>query len=399
MSRSAYSVTEITRCIRERLEGDPALQDVWIEGEVSNWHRSSAGHCYLTLKDAQATIRAVIWRTTVDRLAFVPQDGESVLAHGHISVYEPQGQYQFYVNVLFSTGRGVLYLQFEALKQRLAEEGLFEEERKRTLPAFPACIGIVTSPEGAALRDIQNVLSRRWPLVQVLLSPTLVQGEEAPVQIVAALQRLYARDDVALIIVARGGGSIEDLWAFNDERVARTIVRSPVPVISGVGHEVDYTIADFAADRRAPTPSAAAELAVPDQADVQGRLGALAAGLQEALGRRVSEGRRALNLQLQALARLSPGLQIERERQVVDDLAHRLLHARRHRMSLWREQALGLERRLGALDPSGILRRGYAVVWGSDGRVIRRTAQAVPGDPVTVRVSDGDFRARVEKGQ
>jgi exodeoxyribonuclease VII large subunit len=281
----------------------------------------------------------------------------------------------------------------------LADEGLFEEERKRTLPAFPVCIGIVTSPGGAALRDIQNVLSRRWPLVQVLLSPTLVQGEEAPVQIVAALQRLYARDDVDLIIVARGGGSIEDLWAFNDERVARTIVQSPVPVISGVGHEVDFTIADFAADRRAPTPSAAAELAVPDQADVRGRLGALAAGLQEALGRRVSEGRRALTLQLQALARLSPGLQIERERQVVDDLTHRLLHARRHRMSLWREQALGLERRLGALDPSGILRRGYAMVWGSDGRVIRRTAQAVPGDPVTVRVSDGDFRARVEEGQ
>jgi exodeoxyribonuclease VII large subunit len=226
-----------------------------------------------------------------------------------------------------------------------------------------------------------------------------VQGEEAPVQIVAALQRLYARDDVDLIIVARGGGSIEDLWAFNDERVARTIVQSPVPVMSGIGHEVDFTIADFAADRRAPTPSAAAELAVPDQADVRGRLGALAAGLQEALGRRVSEGRRALTLQLQALARLSPGLQIERERQVVDDLAHRLLHAQRHRMSLWREQALSLERRLGALDPSGILRRGYAVVWGSNGRVIRQTMQAVPGDPVTVRVSDGDFRARVEEGQ
>ena len=397
MSRSAYSVTEITRYIRERLESDPALRDVWIEGEVSNWHRSSAGHCYFTLKDTQATIRAVVWRTVADRLALIPQDGQSVLAQGHISVYEPQGQYQFYVNLLLATGQGVLYLQFEATKQQLAREGLFDAERKRPLPEFPACIGVVTSSEGAALRDIQNVLSRRWPLAQVLLSPALVQGEEAPLQIVAALRRLYARDDVDLIIVARGGGSIEDLWAFNDERVARTIVESPMPVICGVGHEVDFTIADFVADRRAPTPSAAAELAVPDQTEVGDRLSMMATGLQEALGRRVADGRRMLELQSQALSRLSPRFRVERERQTVDDLSRRLSRAQRHRLALWREQVSGAERRLGALDPVGILSRGYAVVWGPDGTAIRRVVQAVPGDAVTVRVSDGDFSARVEQ--
>jgi exodeoxyribonuclease VII large subunit len=338
----------------------------------------------------------VIWRSTADRMAYMPLDGESVLAHGHVSVYEPQGQYQFYVDVLFATGRGTLYLQFEALKQRLAEEGLFDAERKRALPAIPGCIGIVTSPEGAALRDIQNVLSRRWPLVHVLVSPTLVQGEEAPGQIVAALQRLYALEDVELIIVARGGGSIEDLWAFNDERVARTIVQSPVPVISGVGHEVDFTIADFAADQRAPTPSAAAELAVPDQTELRGRLSALAVELQEALSHRVTDGQLTLDSQAQRLARLSPAFHIQRQQQAVDDLARRLLQAQRHSVSLRREQAVGLERRLSALDPSAILRRGYAVVWGADGRAIRRVVEAVSGELVSVRVSDGAFRARVE---
>ena len=396
MLHSPYSVSQITRHIKETLEIDPLLQDVWVEGEISNWSRSSAGHCYLTLKDTQATIRAVIWRTIAARLRFLPKDGQSVLAHGHVSVYEPQGQYQFYVDLLSPAGRGALYAQFEQLKERLADEGFFDAERKRSLPPFPACIGIVTSPRGAALRDILNVLRRRWPMVRVLLAPTLVQGNEAPAQIVAALHALYRRDGVDVIIVARGGGSIEDLWAFNDECVARAIAESPVPVISGVGHEVDSTIADFVADKRAPTPSAAAEIAVPDQAEVRERLAVLPTALEEALRRRIHDGRRGLEVQLRALTRLSPRFRIDRDRQDVDGLLHRTEQSCQHRLALLRERVSGLEHRLRGLDPYAILQRGYAVVRRRDGHVIRRVAQAIAGEPITVRVSDGDFMARVE---
>jgi exodeoxyribonuclease VII large subunit len=393
---ASYSVSEITHHIKERLEADPALQDIWIEGEVSNWVRSRAGHCYFTLKDARASIRAVMWRSTAGKLLTTPQDGQAVRAHGYVSVYEPQGQYQFYVDTLYATGHGELYLEFEALKARLEAEGLFDAERKRALPAFPACIGVVTSPTAAALRDILNVLDRRWPLVRVLISPTLVQGTSAPPQIVAALQALYGRRDVDLIIVARGGGSMEDLWAFNDERVARAIVESPVPVISGVGHEIDFTIADFCADLRAPTPSAAAEVAVPDGAEVSGQFAALEEALLGAICGRLDEARSALETRQQALARLSPQGRIDRGRQGVDDLSRRAERAWAHRRVLLREQVAGLEHRLEGLNPYATLDRGYAVVRRRDGSVLRTIAQAVAGEPIDVRVSDGSFPARVE---
>jgi exodeoxyribonuclease VII large subunit len=389
-------VSQITQRIKAALEEDPSLQDVWVQGEISNWFRSRAGHCYFTLKDAQATIRVVIWRMVAEQLGSVGEDGQSVLAHGYVSVYEPQGQYQFYVDELTSTGRGLLYLEFERLKDRLAGEGLFDPERKRPLPAFPACIGVVTSPLGAALRDIQHVLGRRWPLVRMLLSPTLVQGEAAPEQIVAALRAVYERDDVDVILLARGGGSLEHLWAFNDERVARTIVESPVPVITGIGHETDYTIADFVADRRAPTPSAAAEIAVPDQGEIREQLGALSVELEEVARRRIDERRRTLDTHLQGLARLSPRLRIDRERQVLDELVRRAEQVQRHRLALLREQVSGAEQRLRGLDPQATLTRGYAVVRREDGQVIRQVTQAVQGERITVRVSDGDFGARVE---
>lgn len=394
--QSPYSVTQITQHIKGALEADSLLQDVWIEGEISNWSRSRAGHCYFTLKDAQAAIRAVIWRTTASQLSFLPQDGQAVLAHGRVSVYEPQGQYQFYADVLSPTGRGALYLQLEELKERLAEEGLFDRERKRPLPPCPSCIGIVTSPTGAVIRDISNVLSRRWPLVRVILAPTLVQGSDAPAQIVAALDTLYRRHDVDLIIIGRGGGSIEDLWAFNDEQVARTIFRAPVPVICGVGHEVDYTIADLVADVRAPTPSAAAELAVPDQVEVRAQLAALSAALEGAVGQRISDARRELDACLGALPRVSPRIHVDRGRQAVDDLMRRADVAWQHRFTLLCERVGGLEQRLQGLDPHAILERGYAVVRRQDGQVIRQVGQVTAGEPITVRVSDGDFGARVE---
>ncbi|MBL7199963.1 MAG: exodeoxyribonuclease VII large subunit [Anaerolineae bacterium] len=396
MTQASYSVSEITRYIKERLESAPLLQDVWVEGEISNWIRSRAGHCYFTLKDTRASIRGVIWRTTASGLAFEPEDGQAVLARGHVSVYEPQGQYQLYVDALQPVGRGALYLQFEELKERLGAEGLFDADRKRSLPEYPVLIGVVTSPTAAALQDILNVLRRRWPVAQVLLSPTLVQGVDAPPQIVAALNKLYAQAGVDVIIIARGGGSIEDLWAFNDERVARAIAEAPVPVISGVGHEVDFTIADFSADVRAPTPSAAAEVAVPDQAEIRGKVCTASTAATECVERHIRDARHELDMLRQSLARLSPRLRIQRDRQRVDDLYRRVGQIGQHHLLLMRERLSGMQHRLGVLDPHATLDRGYAVVRKLDGHVVRSVIQVTAGDPLSVQVSDGDFAARVE---
>jgi exodeoxyribonuclease VII large subunit len=401
MERFSFSVSEVTRRVKDLLETDEGLRDIWIEGEISNWVRSRAGHCYFTLKDERAAIRAVMWRSTAERLAWAPQDGVAVRAHGYVSVYEPQGQYQFYVDAVQAAGQGALYQEFEALKARLAAEGLFDAERKRPLPQMPACIAVVTSPTGAAFRDVLNVLKRRWPLVKVLLAPTLVQGVRAPAQIVAALQGLYARVEagkapqIDLIIVTRGGGAIEDLWAFNDEEVARTISASPVPVISGVGHEIDFTIADFAADLRAPTPSAAAEVAVPDVVEVQGLLAAAQAAMEDGWARRLGQWRAALGLQQQLLGRLSPLGRVDGSRQRVDELGRRLERALDHRVSLLRTQAVGMEQRLAGLNPLAILERGYAVVRRKDGGVIRSTGTVGIGERIDVRVSDGRIEAEV----
>ncbi len=396
MRQTAYSVSEVTGHIKRMLDQEGLLQDLWLEGEISNWSRSRSGHCYFTVKDAGASIRAVIWRSLAGRLSFSPQDGQAVLAHGHVSVYEPQGQYQFYVDVMQPTGRGALYAQYEALKAQLADEGLFAEERKRALPLYPQCIGVVTSATGAAFRDILNVLRRRWPLARVVLVPTLVQGEQAPEQIVAALRRLYAREDVDVIIVGRGGGAIEDRWAFNDEQVARAIAASPVPVIAGVGHEVDYTIADFVADVRAPTPSAAAELAVPDQVEARARLSALAAALAELSGRRLREMATDLRGTRRALSRLSPTLRLSQYRQRVDDLSREIDRRSRYRLTLLRERVSGLCHCLLGREPQSALGRGYAIGRAADETLVRSVGQVRQGDAVSIEVADGRFGARVE---
>ncbi len=397
MEQTHYSVTQVTLHIKTRFEQDALLQDLWVEGEISNWSPSRTGHCYLTLKDANAALRAVIWRTLAERLPFRPRDGQSVLAHGRISVYEPQGQYQLYIDHIQPLGQGALYLEFEALKARLAAEGLFDGERKRALPPMPRRIGIVTSPTAAAFQDVLNVLKRRWPPVEVILAPTLVQGDTAPPQIVAALEALYRRNDIDLIIVARGGGSMEDLWAFNDERVARAIVRSPAPVISGVGHEIDFTIADFVADVRAPTPSAAAEMAVPDQAEVRGQIDALRSSAVQLLQTRLQRLRRDLITARQRIDSRSPASIIARERQRSDDMARRQERAWTHALALKRAQVDGLAHRLAGLNPYATLERGYAIVRDEAGRVIRSVSQTQPGQSICVRVSDGEFAARTQE--
>ena len=393
-----YEVSEINRYIRVILEDDPLLSDLWLRGEVSNLTRAVSGHLYFTLKDEEAQISCVMWRSNASLQTYIPRNGEAVVAHGYISVYEVQGRYQFYVDTFQPAGVGLLHLEFERLKKRLAEEGLFDVERKRPLPTFPRRIGVVTSPVGAALRDILHVLRRRYPLVEVILAPTLVQGDEAPSQIVGAIQALNAHTDVDLIIVARGGGSLEELWAFNDEQVARAIVASPVPVVSGVGHETDFTIADFAADVRAPTPSAAAEMVVPDQVELRARLESYRRRLAQGMTARITRQRQALAQQMRTLHRLSPQGRIDQARQRVDDLLQMGQRALWHRLALERERLRSRRLQLESLSPLSILERGYSIVRREDsGEVVRRVEQVQTGDSLLVRVSDGEFGSIVSR--
>ena len=393
-----FTVGQITSYIKELFEIDPELQDLWIEGEVSNFSRSAAGHAYFTLKDETASIRCVMWRSVAQRQDYLPSNGESVLAHGRISVYEVQGVYQFYVDALQPAGLGLLHLQFEALKKRLEVEGLFAPERKRPLPPFPRCLGVVTSPTGAAIRDILHVLGRRYPLVEVILSPTLVQGDEAPLQIVAAIEALNQHTDAEAIILARGGGSLEELMPFNDERVARAIYSSRLPVISGVGHETDFTIADFVADVRAPTPSAAAEVAVPDQAELREILNFRRKRLLALMERQIAERRNALKTQKRALDRLSPQNKIVNYRQRIDELTRAASASLDHHLALRRERLRSHLLRLQSLSPLATLERGYSITRKlATGEVVKSVAQVATGDRIETQVSDGKFESVVRE--
>jgi exodeoxyribonuclease VII large subunit len=395
-----YTVSQLTGTIRRLIESEPELGNLWVEGEVSNFSRAFSGHCYFTLKDAGSQISCVMWRSVAILQDTLPAGGDLVLAHGRVGVYEISGRYQLYVDQIRPAGAGDLYRQFELLKARLEAEGLFAPERKRPLPYFPHRIGVVTSPAAAALRDIINVLHRRYPLAEVLLAPTQVQGEAAPPQIVAALEALNKRTDVDrvdVIIVARGGGSLEDLWAFNDERVTRAIAASRIPVICGVGHETDFSLADFAADVRAPTPSAAAELVVPDRAELRAQVAGLSSALVAALQGAVGERRWQLSEQTRALKHLSPAVQLAQARQRADDLLSRAEAAMYHNLALHHERLDGLSGRLAGISPLGTLERGYAIVHRREtGGIVHSVAQVAPGDALGIRVADGEFEAEVE---
>lgn len=389
-----FTVSQLTGHIRRLFEDDPVLDDVWVEGEVSNFSRASSGHCYFTLKDTGAQIPCVMWRNVAQQQSFLPAGGDLVLAHGNVNVYEAGGRYQLYVDQIQPAGIGNLYLEFERLKAQLEAEGLFDPERKRPLPALPRRIGVVTSPTAAALRDILNVLERRYPLAEVLLSPTQVQGNAAPPQIVAAIEVLNARNDIDVIVIARGGGSLEDLWAFNDERVARAVAGSRIPTVCGVGHETDFSLADFTADVRAPTPSAAAELVTPDQAELRAYVAGLSAALIAALRGEIEECRWRLTEQTRALKHLSPEAHLAQARQRVDDLLARAEAATHHHLILNRERLAGLNGRLNSTSPLGTLERGYAVVRRQEsGEVVQSAKQVAPGDALGIRVADGEFEA------
>lgn len=390
-----WSVTQLTHYLRDLLENDANLQDVWVQGEVSNFSRPSSGHLYFTLKDSTSALRVVMWRSVASHLALLPRDGDALEVHGAIGVYVAGGQYQLYADMLRPVGEGALFQEFLRLKARLEAEGLFDPERKRPIPHWPQRIGIVTSPTGAALRDMINTLQRRFPLPQIILAPTAVQGVEAPAGIVQALEILNQRYQPDVILLARGGGSIEDLWAFNDERVARAIAASTVPVISGVGHETDFTIADFVSDLRAPTPTAAAELATPNRVDLLENLGELKERAGRALQTVLNDQRWHLNRLESNLILRSPLGKLRSDRQRLDELERRSTTALAHQLQLQRSRQQGLEQRLGSLNPSAVLRRGYAVVTTTDGDRVRSTRQVASGDDLDVRVQDGRFGVRV----
>jgi exodeoxyribonuclease VII large subunit len=393
-----WTVTTLTRHIREALESDVELQDVWVEGEISNLSRPASGHIYFTLKDSGASLRCVVWKSGVPRLGVVLQDGMAVSAHGRIGVYDAGGQYQLYADQVRAGGEGALFQEFLRLKSVLEAEGLFAAERKRPIPLLPRRIGIVTSPSGAALQDVLNTLRRRLPMLEVILAASQVQGTEAPAQLVRALEALNREQPQPdVILLARGGGSIEDLWAFNDERLVRAIAASAAPVICGVGHETDFSLSDFAADVRAPTPTAAAEVATPTTAlELAQRLSDLSMRLGSSMLEFVAENRGATIAAGQSLRFQSPARRIQADRQRVDEFARRFQTVHAHRLALRGGELRGWGKRLQALSPLEVLNRGYAVVTRRlDGVVVRKVGEARDG--IDVRVSDGSFEAEVRR--
>lgn len=393
-----YTVGEITAYIREQSELDETLQDLWVSGEISNFTAARSGHWYFSVKDKDAQLRCVMFKNATIRQSILPKDGDSVLVHGRISIYEARGEYQLYADAIQPMGSvGDLYRQFEELKERLYAEGLFDEERKRELPKYPQQIGVVTSPTTAALQDMLNVLQRRYPLVEVILSPTLVQGNEAPKQIIKAIERLNHHTEVDLIIVGRGGGSIEDLWCFNDEGVARAIVNSDIPVISGVGHEIDFTIADFAADYRAPTPSAAAEIAVPDMSELKREVAGMALQIKALMDSTVISWQTNLDSAQKDLNHASPIRIIHDLQQRVDDLSNRLESAEKRHLSQLQERLAAKVNVLQAANPDAILKRGYAIVTRSDdGKTVKSPKDAPVGTGVKIKTHNGELAARIE---
>lgn len=392
-----YTVSEITGRIRALLEQEPILQDLWIEGEISNFSRASSGHIYLTIKDAGAQINGVIWRSQAREMSYIPSSGDQVVIHGRIGVYEQSGRYQLYIDTLRPAGRGSLYEEFERLKARLEAEGLFSETLKKPLPQYPKWIGVVTSPNAAALRDVLHVLERRYPLASVLLSPTLVQGEAAPKNIVQAINALNAREEIDVILLVRGGGSLEDLWAFNDEVVARAVANSRLPIISGIGHETDFSLADFAADKRAPTPSAAAEIATPDLSELRAKLNQLTGRLERGMDQRLFSRQERVNHITGTLRRLSPKIRISNLRQRIDDLTGRLDALTTYNLKYEKQRVNGMLARLLALDPEAVLARGYAIIRQHNSvQLVTSATMAKIDQKLDIQFHDGQVVVKVE---
>ncbi len=390
-----YTVSLLNREIKALLESH--YTRIWVEGEISNFKRHTSGHFYFTLKDDQSQISAVFFSRLNQSLQFEPKDGLLVLAMGRISLYEPRGQYQLYVERLEPKGVGALQLAFQQLKEKLEREGLFASERKKPIPKFPRVVGVVTSPTGAAIRDILNVVNRRFHGTQVLLNPVKVQGEGAAGEIARAIEEMNRLGGIDVLIVGRGGGSLEDLWAFNEEIVARAVFRSVIPVISAVGHEIDWTICDLVADLRAPTPSAAAELVVQNREELENRVLDFQSRLKNA-GRFFLESyRERLQNLRQSYAFKFPAQMVEQSWQRADELLRQLQNYSQTNVSEKRHLFQTVLAKLNALSPLAILERGYSITFAGDGKPAKNVRQLKPGDMVLTQLSSGRFQSRVTK--
>lgn len=441
-SQRVLSVKDLTKYIKLKLEGDALLQDVWVRGEISNFTHHSSGHMYFTLKDDGGRVKCVMFASHNQRLAFIPKEGTRVIARGNVSVYDRDGQYQYYVTMMQPDGIGSLFLAFEQLKKKLEQEGLFDERRKRPIPRYPQTVGLITSPTGAAVRDMVTTLRRRYPAVRIVLYPALVQGKQAAASIAAAIEQMNRHGEADVLIVGRGGGSLEELWPFNEEAVARSIRASAIPIISAVGHETDFTIADFAADLRAATPTAAAELAVPHRIELQQQLDAYRRRLLIAARGRTERGRERLARLRRSPYLLQPRRQLVQPVQRLDRLqeqlryhmqsklrsataalhaAGRVLHGHNPRERA-RQAALTVERsrlalvrvarrivrdkrlllhsriaELDALSPLKVMQRGYGLVYDEQGSLVKSVRELAPGDSVAVRLGDGRANCVVQQ--
>ena len=391
--QTAYTVSAVAEYLKASLESDPRLADLMVVGEVSGYRNPSSGHHYFALRDEQSVLRCVMFRG--GRGGQFLSDGSQVICHGRISIYTARGDLQYYVDQVEPDGVGALQKAFEEMRKRLESEGLFESGRKRQLPAMPARIAVITSPTGAVIQDILNVLTRRYPLAEVILIPTAVQGEKAAPEIVRAFQALNALDDIDVAIVARGGGSLEDLWSFNEETVARAIFASNVPVISAIGHETDTTIADLVADVCAPTPSAAAEIVAPATADLAGEVAGYAARIDEIVGRRVADSRSHFELAVDRMNLRVPDTALPRHR--IDDLLVRARLAGQRLVESSKLRLAAVEASLSALGPKKILGRGYTITRLADGKAATSALQFETGDRMAVTFADGSVDATVDR--
>ncbi len=395
--RQYFSVTQLNEYVRMLLDGNAVLSDIWIKGEISNFtNQYRTGHMYFSVKDAGATLRVVMFRSNAARLKFEPRDGMKVLLHGRVSAYVAGGQYQFYADLMEADGLGSLYLAFEQCKARLAAEGLFDQSRKKPIPSLPRRVGVITSPTGAAIRDIINITGRRYPQGELLIFPSLVQGEQAAAYLAGGIRYFNRAGNVDVIIIGRGGGSIEDLWAFNDERLAREIAASAIPVISAVGHETDFTICDFVADLRAPTPSAAAELVFPDRFALKSELDARLTKIVALVRADIAAKRDQLRVLASSRAMRSPAAVTAEKQMRLDELAVRMHSAGQVLLDRKKQGLAASIGKLEALSPLAVLQRGYAVAQNADGEVTTSAAAFDAGDKITVRFADGAVDATVD---
>lgn len=392
---SPLTVTELNQFIKDLIDVNPPLSDIYIKGEISNFKAHSSGHFYFTLKDADSALKSVMFRSSAQKMEFMPENGMKVIAHGRISAFVRDGAYQLYADSMEPDGVGALYIAFEQLKRKLESEGLFADERKKPLPKIPSVVGIVTSPTGAAVRDIIHICRRRFPYAKLVLYPALVQGPDAPASVAKGIAYFNDTNSADVLIVGRGGGSVEDLWAFNTELVARAAAASQIPLISAVGHETDFTICDFVADRRAPTPSAAAEIAVPDTAELKQKFLNIISREQAVLGRTLEGYRQRLLRSSTSRTLLSPMNTIEDRRMTVLSLTQRMDPAIQRELDKRKGELAAASGKLSALNPMAVLTRGFCAAFNGEGKIIKSVDHIRIGDEISIQMVDGETKAKV----